>query len=108
MHQLLQRLRDDYDKGRTSGTVTITAFIDEYVYVRHPWDHDYSAGNNYQLKKWREYVGAEDRLLYIIDGDNAHYSPDGASSTMTAIQTFRQKSIRTVYNVDKSESELPT
>ena len=55
-----------------------------------------------------EYVGAEDRLLYIIDGDNAHYSPDGASSTMTAIQTFRQKSIRTVYNVDKSESELPT
>ena len=27
---------------------------------------------------------------------------------MTAIQTFRQKSIRTVYNVDKSESELPT
>ena len=108
VHQLLQRLRDDYDKGLTSGTVTITAFIDEYVYVRHPWDHDYSAGNNYQLKKWREYVGAEDRLLYIIDGDNAHYSPDGASSTMTAIQTFRQKSIRTVYNVDKSESELPT
>ena len=53
-------------------------------------------------------MGAEDRLLYIIDGDNAHYSPDGASSTMTAIQTFRQKSIRTVYNVDKSESELPT
>ena len=46
--------------------------------------------------------------LYFINGDNSHYSPDGASSVVEAIQTFKQKSIRTVYNVKKSENELST
>ena len=46
---------------------------------------------------------AEDRLLYFINGDNSHYSPDGASSVVEAIQTFKQKSIRTVYNEKERE-----
>ena len=100
VHQLIQRLRDDYTKkGLTTGTVAVTAFIDEYVYVCHPWDLRHDAKTNYLLGKWRDYVGAEDRLLYIIDGDNARFSPDGASSVMSSLLTFRQKSIRTVYDV---------
>ena len=102
VHQLLQRLKKEYDEGKTSGTVAITAFIDEYVYVKHP-----ESGADY-LNQWRTYVEAEDRLLYFINGENSKYSPDGASSVIEAIQTFKQKSIRTVYNTKKSESELPT
>lgn len=102
VHQLLQRLKEEYAAGQTSGTVAITAFIDEYVYVKHP-----ESGADY-LDQWRTYVEAEDRLLYFINGENSKYSPDGASSVIEAIQTFKQKSIRTVYNTKKSESELRT
>ena len=102
VHQLLQRLKEEYAAGQTSGTVAITAFIDEYVYVKHP-----ESGADY-LDQWRTYVEAEDRLLYFINGESSKYSPDGASSVIEAIQTFKQKSIRTVYNTKKSESELPT
>lgn len=103
IHQLLQRLRTEYyNEGKTTGTVAVTAFVDEYVYFTHP-----KTGAD-MLAKWREYVEAEDRLMYFTNGANSKYSPDGASSVVEAIQTFKQKSIRTVYNVKKSESELPT
>lgn len=102
IHQLLQRLRQEYDAGQTTGTVAVTAFVDEYVYFTHP-----ETGAE-MLSQWREYVEAEDRLMYFTNGANSKYSPDGASSVVEAIQTFKQKSIRTVYNVKKSESDLPT
>ena len=102
IHQLLQRLKQEYYAGQTTGTVAVTAFVDEYVYFTHP-----QTGAE-MLAKWREYVEAEDRLMYFTNGANSKYSPDGASSVVEAIQTFKQKSIRTVYNVKKSESDLPT
>ena len=102
VHQLLKRLNEEYAAGQTSGLVAVTAFIDEYVYVKHP-----ESGADY-LDQWRTYVEAEDRLLYFVDATNAKYSPDGESDVIKAVQTFKQKSIRTVYNTKKSESELPT
>lgn len=108
VHQLLQRLKQEYEDGKTTGSVAVTAFIDEYVYVREPDDPNTTENNTPLLAQWRRYVESEDRLLYFINGNNSHYSPDGASSVVEAIQTFKQKSIRTVYNVKKSESELPT
>lgn len=102
IHQLLQRLKKEYNAGKTTGTVAVTAFVDEYVYFTHP-----KTGAD-MLAKWREYVEAEDRLMYFTNGANSKYSPDGASSVVEAIQTFKQKSIRTVYNVKKSETDLPT
>lgn len=102
IHQLLQRLRTEYNEGKTTGTVAVTAFVDEYVYFTHPQTEAD------MLAKWREYVEAEDRLMYFTNGANSKYSPDGASSVVEAIQTFKQKSIRTVYNVKKSETDLPT
>lgn len=103
IHQLLQRLRTEYyDEEKTTGTVAVTAFVDEYVYFTHP-----QTGED-MLSQWRKYVEAEDRLMYFTNGANSKYSPDGASSVVEAIQTFKQKSIRTVYNVKKSETDLPT
>ncbi|MEO4806107.1 fimbrial protein [Bacteroides thetaiotaomicron] len=108
VHQLLQRLKQEYENGQISGLVAVTAFIDEYVYVREPDDPNTAENNTPLLSQWRRYVEVEDRLLYFIDGDNSRYSPDGASSVVKAIQTFKQKSIRTVYNVNKSEGDLRT
>lgn len=108
VHQLLQRLKQEYAAGQTTGQVAITAFVDEYIYVRDPSDPNISDNNTPLLSQWRSYVEAEDRLLYFINGENSRYSPDGASSVVEAIQTFKQKSLRTVYNVKKSASELPT
>lgn len=103
IHQLLLRLRTEYyNEGKTTGTVAVTAFVDEYVYFTHP------QSEAEMLSQWREYVEAEDRLMYFTNGANSKYSPDGASSVVEAIQTFKQKSIRTVYNVKKSETDLPT
>lgn len=108
VHQLLQRLKQEYDAGTTTGQVAITAFVDEYIYVRDPSDSDISDTNTPLLGEWRRYVEAEDRLLYFINGDNSRYSPDGGSSVVEAIHTFKQKSLRTVYNTNKSADELPT
>lgn len=106
IHGLLKRLREEYyTENKTEGTVAVTAFVDEYVYVTHP-----VTGEN-MLDQWRTYVEAEDRQMYFVNGDNSRYSPDGNSSVMEAVQTFRQHSIRTVYNTDlgeKSAEELPT
>lgn len=104
---MLQRLKQEYEEGKTTGTVTVTAFIDEYVYVREPDDPNTDEDNTPLLSQWRRYVEAEDRLLYFINGDNSHYSPDGASSVVEAIQTFKQKSIRTVYNVKRARMNCP-
>ncbi len=106
VHQLLQRLKQEYNGGTTTGNVAVTAFIDEYVYVREPSSID--ENDNSLLSQWRRYVEAEDRLLYFINGTNSRYSPDGASSVIEAIHTFKQKSIRSVFNVNKRDSELPT
>lgn len=106
VYQLLQRLKQEYNDGATTGSIAVTAFIDEYVYVRDPSSDD--ENDNSLLSKWRRYVEAEDRLLYFINGTNSRYSPDGASSVIEAIHTFKQKSIRSVFNVNKSERELPT
>lgn len=78
VHQLIQRLRDDYDnKGLRSGNVTVTVFIDEYVYVRHPWDTDYSANNNYLLAEWRKYVGPKTVCSTSSTGTTSNTAPTG-------------------------------
>lgn len=77
------------------------------MYVREPDDPNTTENNTPLLAQWRRYVESEDRLLYFINGNNSHYSPDGASSVVEAIQTFKQKSIRTVYNVKKARANCP-
>ena len=48
IHGLLKRLREEYyTENKTEGTVAVTAFVDEYVYVTHP-----VTGEN-MLDQWR-------------------------------------------------------
>ena len=95
VHQLIRHLKEEKAKGNSdifeNGVVYITAFVDENLY----WDD-----NNTQ--NWKISVDKDDRQLHIVASTPA-YSPDGNSSLVTSLYTFKQKAIRTVFNVDKPE-----
>ena len=95
VHQLIRHLKEEKAKGNSDifedGSVYITAFIDENLY----WDD-----NNRQ--NWKISVDKEDRQLHIVASPPL-YSPDGNSSLVRSLYTFKQKAIRTVYNVAKPE-----
>lgn len=104
--QLIERLKEEkekYDKNETNiangdGTITITAFIDEYIYVQDPTaDHATT-----DLSLWKRCTNANDRLLHIIPSE-LRYSPDGNSSIVNTIFTFKQRAVQTVYNVDNPD-----
>lgn len=93
-------------EGNTSyaedAMVTITAFIDEYVYIYNPNEVYYRAPNTKNLEAedlalWKEVVNGDNRLLHIcLEG--AQYSPDGNSSWANSVITFSQSPIYTFYN----------
>lgn len=76
------------------GHICITAFVDEYIYLSNP-----ETGGQDDLLFWKECVDIDDRQLHILSGSR-NVSTDGNSSVTKALYTFRQKSIRTVYNKD--------
>lgn len=80
--------------------ISITAFVDEYIYLSDP-----EKGGQDKLLFWKECVDIDDRQLHILSGDR-NVSTDGNSSVTKALYTFRQKSIRTVYN--KKAPDLQT
>lgn len=107
VNQLVEYLKEQAaDENSTifedDGTVSVTAFIDEYVYVRDPRNPD--AQEN--LLMWKEFTEAPERQMHLINTTNSKFSPDGNSSVMESYFTFRQKSIRTIY--DKNKSGLNT
>lgn len=80
--------------------ICITAFVDEYIYLSDP-----ETGGQDDLLFWKECVDIDDRQLHILSGSR-NVSTDGNSSVTNALYTFRQKSIRTVYN--KKATDLQT
>lgn len=88
--------------------VTITAFIDEYVYKYNPTEVYYEiptalADNDPDLTLWKDFVNAENRMLHIcVKG--AQYSPDGNTSWAESVITFSQRPIYTFYDPDSDVS----
>lgn len=85
-------------------TVTITAFVDEYVYVCDPTKYYYRApkpvGENEEgvdLTLWKKVVNGDNRMLHICVA-GAQYSPDGNSSWANSVISFSQRPIYTFYN----------
>lgn len=100
--ELVERLKAEAEDPSSTifeedGTVSVTAFIDEYVYVKDPRDPNATE----DLKMWKTFTEANDRQMHLTNGE-AQYSPDGNSSIVHSMYTFRQKSIRTVYNKEKA------
>lgn len=85
-------------------TVTITAYIDEYVYKYNPNDVYYEIptalnDEDPDLTLWKDFVNAENRMLHIcVKG--ARYSPDGNTSWAESVITFSQRPIYTFYDPD--------
>ena len=89
---------NEMKKAGETGTVAVTVFIDEYVYYRDP------ATYTEDLSLWKYSVDQPDRMMYIfiVPGDSK-YSPDGESLVINSVLTFRQKSLRTIYDVNNSD-----
>lgn len=88
--------------------VTITAFIDEYVYKYNPNEVYYEIPTaldkgDPDLTLWKKFVNAENRMLHIcVKG--AQYSPDGNTSWAESVITFSQRPIYTFYDPDSDVS----
>lgn len=100
VNQLMQFLKEEAVKNKNEifdadGYAYITAFVDENVYVYDPTNN-----NKQDLTLWKKMAETDDRQLYIIV-DEGKYSEDYQSSVIKAQYSFRQRSVRTVYNVNK-------
>lgn len=90
-----------YDKD---AEVTITAFIDEFVYKYNPNKVYYETPDAVQdgdpdLTLWKQVVNGDNRMLHIcVKG--ASYSPDGNTSWAESVITFSQRPIYTFYDPD--------
>lgn len=95
--QFVERINGMKKAGKT-GTVAVTVFIDEYVYYRDPVTY------TEDLSLWKYSVDQPDRMMYIfiVPGDSK-YSPDGESLVINSVLTFRQKSLRTIYDVNNPD-----
>lgn len=87
--------------------VTITAFIDEFVYKYDPTEDYYKIPNtevtSNELLLWKKVVNGENRMLHIcVEG--ARYSPDGNTSWAESVITFSQRPIYTFYDPDSDVS----
>lgn len=105
INQLLTYLHKEAEASSNifvNGTVAVTAFVDEFLYI---WDPTVDKPEmNLMLWKTKS-VNQPDRMLHIIS-EGAQYSPDGNSSMINSLYTFKQKSIRTIYNTDESQTGL--
>lgn len=95
--QFVERINRMKKAGET-GTVAVTVFIDEYVYYRDPVTY------TEDLSLWKYSVDQPDRMMYlfIVPGESK-YSPDGESLVINSVLTFRQKSLRTIYDVNNPD-----
>lgn len=103
VNQLMQFLKDEAETDKhgifdADGYAYITAFVDENVYAYDP------RTNVQNLTLWKKMAETDDRQLYIIV-DEEKYSEDNQSSVIKAQYSFRQRSVRTVYNVNKESLE---
>lgn len=105
INQLLNHLYVEASKENSrifasDGSVTITAFIDEYIYIYDPGKVYYKlpVSTTENLSLWKDVVNGRNRTLSISYGIGRQYSPDGNTSWQTATITFTQMPIRTFYN----------
>lgn len=98
--QLVKYLNSQY-KGQS---VTVTAFIDEYLYTYNPMTEAYRAPNatNPDLTLWKQGIGHGNRMLHLVPGGKIKTSADGSTTVAYSAMTFVQRPIETIYDVDNS------
>ena len=96
INQLMVYLRElgKTEKDWGEEGITITTFVDENLYFKHP-----ITGEETGRSLWKLTSDKEDRILYLVI-TKPEYSLDGNSSVVVAEYSFRQRTIRTIFNVD--------
>lgn len=94
INQLMRYLRELNNEGMDK-EITITVFVDENLYFIDPITGDENNGRSL----WKLTSDKEDRILYLVI-QKPQYSVDGNSSVVKAEYSFRQRTIRTIFNVD--------
>ena len=96
INQLMVYLRElgKTEKDWGEEGITITTFVDENLYFKHP-----ITGEQTGRSLWKLTSDKEDRILYLVI-TKPEYSSDGNSSVVVAEYSFRQRTIRTIFNVD--------
>ena len=101
-------------------TVTITMFIDEYLYYYDPTSDpvttpanttykgvtDLTLANDAGLLLWKKSVNNEPRLMHIVKAGDMTYSADGETSLSRSVVTIKQKPIISIYNTSASDEFL--
>lgn len=97
INQLMVYLRElgKTEKDWGEEGITITTFVDENLYFKHP-----ITGEQTGRSLWKLTSDKEDRILYLVI-TKPEYSLDGNSSVVVAEYSFRQRTIRTIFDVDK-------
>ena len=97
---------DRVDSNRDNDVVTISVFIDEYVYFYDPGEYYTRHWNEADVadlqRLWKETVNGDNRMLHICEG-GAIYSPDGQTSWAESVVTISQTPIYTFYNPQAEE-----
>lgn len=100
---------DRFDKSVTDGSkdsVTISVFVDEFVYYYDPTAIYYKSPlepiNEADLLLWKKAVNGENRYLHICKA-GAKYSPDGNTSWANSVISISQRPIYTFYNENSTE-----
>lgn len=99
--QLLHDLythRNDNNFWDKDGTVTYTVFINEFYYDTKP--------GTKEVAQWRDFVNCDNRQMHILC--DTKYSLDEQSSLTKSNIMINQRSIKTIYNKNLSNSQLPT
>lgn len=104
INQLIERLQGEVKNPVSpifdeDGYVTITVFVDENLYFSHPITNE---PDNDNRSLWKLTADKEDRQMHIIAGGTME-SQDGNSSIVHSKFSFKQRSIRTIFNVDKKD-----
>lgn len=112
IYQLLARLYSEASEASSTifdaeGKVTITAFVDEYLYAYDPRTGAYKAPNNYGdaiyngtgngSDMWQTCVQGGNRTL-SINTSRPQYSDDWQTSLSRPLLSITQKPIQTIYN----------
>lgn len=99
INQLMKYLRELKNEG-INKEITITVFVDENLYFRHPITGEENVTEDGVRSLWKLTSDKEDRILYLVI-QKPQYSEDGNSSVVKAEYSFRQRTIRTIFDVDK-------
>lgn len=100
INQFMEYIRKQHNDG-VNEDLTVSVFIDEYLYFKDPIEN--TEGEN-KTSLWKLSADKQDRILYLVI-EEPKYSDDKQSSVAVAEYSFRQRTIQTIYNVDKPKLE---